>query len=223
MPDIVLLTADLAVLHQVEVALTALGPTLSLRHYVDAAAALTALLPAAVPRSDVAALLVDVILPDGDGALLVDALRAEGYNAPLILMHDTHNFALLRLAEAARHAPVAIIAKTSPLPMLIAALRRVLGGTALVDAPSATLAPGTPVVDEPAPPVKLRLDRLSIREREVLALFAQGNSGKVVARKLGTEVKTVFNQCRSIFEKTGVRPMRQLLLLLANIEKDSIT
>ncbi len=241
MSRIILFTADLAAMHQVKAAVGAcdVSDALMLTHFADAAEGLSILTGTTPEHDRIAALLVDVTLPDGDGALLVDALRDAGLVAPLIMLHDAHVYAAQRLGEAASRKPVAMVAKTSPLPMLVAALRRALSvgegvGVAAEVAAQAIEHDRPETVREPAikaaakpdsgmtpDEISWRIKRLSVREREVLALFCQGYSGKIVARKLGTELKTVFNQCTSIFEKTGVRPMRRLITLLSQAESGS--
>jgi DNA-binding NarL/FixJ family response regulator len=228
MSEIILFTADQSALHLVQAAVAALdGNDLSLVHYSDVSTGLTALLGENQAESHkVRAFMIDVTLPDGDGALVVDALRASGFDQQFVILHDTHAFAMQRLADAASRKPVAMVAKSSPQIMLVAALRRALGIRAIIVEPVASVMPTEikPVEagdDETirAAETAHKVKRLSVREREVLALFVQGYSGKDIARKLGTEIKTVFNQCSSIFEKTGVRPMRKLIALLALVEE----
>jgi DNA-binding NarL/FixJ family response regulator len=48
-----------------------------------------------------------------------------------------------------------------------------------------------------------RLDLLTTRENEVMALLAQGLANKVIARRLGVSEATVKNHVHSILEKTG--------------------
>jgi DNA-binding NarL/FixJ family response regulator len=50
---------------------------------------------------------------------------------------------------------------------------------------------------------KQRLNRLTTREHEVLAMLVDGKSLKQIAAKLGTSPNTVKNQRRTIFEKLG--------------------
>ncbi len=241
MSVIIVFTADQAALNQVKAALLACDSSggLALSHYKDATSGLDALLAESALNTQIAAFIIDVTLPDGDGALLVDALREAGHTAPLVMLHDTQAYATQRLGEAASRKPVAMVAKTSPLPMLVAAIRRALSAS---DTVAATAQPAIKAIDTKSPETAIqavqklttqadanvtpddiswRVKRLSVREREVLALFCQGYAGKIVARKLGTELKTVFNQCSSIFEKTGVRPMRRLITLLAQAESRS--
>ncbi len=241
MSVIILFTADQAALNQVKAALAACDSSggLVLSHYNDATSGLGDLLVETTPNTQVSAFIIDVTLPDGDGALVVDALREAGHTAPFVMLHDSQAYASQRLGEAASRKPVAMVAKTSPLPMLIAAIRRALAASsaaqmltqptiktadmesAQVATPAVQKTAGKPDTNPGPDDINWRIKRLSTREREVLALFCQGYAGKMVARKLGTELKTVFNQCSSIFEKTGVRPMRRLITLLAQAESRS--
>ncbi len=57
---------------------------------------------------------------------------------------------------------------------------------------------------------KLKLDKLTEREREVLAYLCRDIIPKVVAREMGISVKTVYNHIDHICEKAGVTNLIQL-------------
>ncbi len=63
------------------------------------------------------------------------------------------------------------------------------------------------------------LDDLTPREREILALMAEGRSNQAIAERLGLEVKTVEGHVRAIFSKLGLEPAaedhRRVLAVLA--------
>jgi DNA-binding NarL/FixJ family response regulator len=63
------------------------------------------------------------------------------------------------------------------------------------------------------------LDELTAREREILALMAEGRSNQAIADGLGVEVKTVEGHVRAIFWKLGLEPTvedhRRVLAVLA--------
>jgi DNA-binding NarL/FixJ family response regulator len=54
--------------------------------------------------------------------------------------------------------------------------------------------------------------QLSAREREVLALLAEGRPNKVIARRLGISEKTVKNHVTHVFEAIGVSDRTQAAL-----------
>ena len=54
-------------------------------------------------------------------------------------------------------------------------------------------------------------ERLSPREREVLALVAEGLTSREVAERLGTKEKTVKNQRASAMDKLGVHDVAGLV------------
>jgi serine/threonine-protein kinase len=63
------------------------------------------------------------------------------------------------------------------------------------------------------------LDELTPREREILALMAEGRSNQAIADRLVLEVKTVEGHVRAIFGKLGLEPAaedhRRVLAVLA--------
>ena len=62
----------------------------------------------------------------------------------------------------------------------------------------------------PAPPSDL--DKLTPREREILACLARGESNKLIARVLDLAESTVKNNLSSLFQKIGVRDRTQAAL-----------
>lgn len=63
------------------------------------------------------------------------------------------------------------------------------------------------------------LDELTSREREILALMAEGRSNAAIAERLTLEVRTVEGHVRAIFSKLGLEPTiedhRRVLAVLA--------
>jgi DNA-binding NarL/FixJ family response regulator len=67
------------------------------------------------------------------------------------------------------------------------------------------------------------LDELTSREREVLALMAEGRSNEAITRRLGVGAKTVETHVRNIFTKLQLEPRladhRRVLAVLAYLQK----
>ena len=58
------------------------------------------------------------------------------------------------------------------------------------------------------------LQRLTERERQIVAVLAEGASNKIIARKLDITERTVKAHLTSIFEKTGTHDRLELALLV---------
>jgi serine/threonine-protein kinase len=95
---------------------------------------------------------------------------------------------------------------------LAEAVRRVASGGSVIDPDVVSRLLGRPRGHSP-------LDELTPREREVLALMAEGRSNQAIAESSGVEVKTVEGHVRAIFWKLGLEPTlednRRVLAVLA--------
>lgn len=56
------------------------------------------------------------------------------------------------------------------------------------------------------------MKQLTDRERQIVALLAEGSRNKDIARQFGTREQTVKNQLTRIFAKTGTRSRLELAL-----------
>jgi two-component system nitrate/nitrite response regulator NarL len=63
------------------------------------------------------------------------------------------------------------------------------------------------------------LDRLTPRERDVVASVVQGCSNREIATRLGISVQTVKNHLTSAFMKLAVRSRLQLVLRLVEEQR----
>lgn len=138
--------------------------------------------------------LMDVRLPDGDGAAATaDVLRLAPDAKVVILSALTGIDVLARAVEA---GAVGFVSKTEPLDALISAIQRVHAGEALF--PAQTL---TEVASH------LRSERrrpgtdLTPRELEVLSLMAAGLSTDGISEQLVVSVHTVRNHVRHVLTK----------------------
>ena len=144
-------------------------------------------------------LLLDLYMPGLDG------------HGVLAVLHDTpHRPALVVLTSAAEdehlvramHAgATSYLLKTAPAEDVIAAVRDSAAGTATLS--PALLTRLTQALRRPPPPDPLR--RLSPRERDVLALIAQGQSNRQIARELKIGEQTVKTHVRSILTKLSLQ------------------
>lgn len=85
---------------------------------------------------------------------------------------------------------------------LFEAIRRIGAGGSAIDPEIVTLLLRQRRVRDP-------LDKLTPRERDVLALMAEGRTNQAIARRLGLETKTVEGNVGSIFAKLGLEPAEE--------------
>jgi DNA-binding NarL/FixJ family response regulator len=96
------------------------------------------------------------------------------------------------------------------------AVRRVAGGGSVIDPEVVSRLLGRARSHSP-------LDELTVREREILGLMAEGRSNQAIAGLLHVELKTVEGHVRSIFDKLGLEPAvedhRRVLAVLAYLRQ----
>jgi DNA-binding NarL/FixJ family response regulator len=152
-----------------------------------------------VARTEPDAVIVDIRMPPShtdEGLQAAAALRA-GWPALGILVLsqyvETHYAASL-LETAPGHIGYLLKDRVSHVGVLIDALERVVAGECVIDPTLVTALLRRP--REPGP-----IDRLSAREREVLALMAEGRSNQAIAERIFVSPKTVEANVRQILQK----------------------
>jgi DNA-binding NarL/FixJ family response regulator len=102
--------------------------------------------------------------------------------------------------------------------ILAAAIHRVARGETVVDPELVSLLLGRPAT-------KSRLDELTAREREILALLAEGLTDRGVSERLWLTPKTVETHVRHILSKLGLAAdslhNRRVLAVLAYLREAS--
>lgn len=143
--------------------------------------------------------LLDLQLPDGSGVALIEELAS---SARVLVLTSFLDEAKVRQAML-RGASGYLLKHAGP-NALLDRLRAALRGEVPLD-PDAVRALAAPVVDP--------LAELTPREREVLALMAQGMSNKRVAARLAISEKTVKTHAGHVFAKLGVDDRLQAVLI----------
>lgn len=155
-------------------------------------------------RYDVA--LVETLLQDAPTAPLLSELLAERPNAPVIIFAGRDRVAL---GAAAGVGAPGLVLKSSAPTTLMQALRAVIGGRRFVDPLAAARMP------EPTRrPPRGGTAVLSPREREILAMLAEGFSGAEIATRLFLSSETVRTHVRNAVQKLGCRTRTQAVALL---------
>jgi two-component system nitrate/nitrite response regulator NarL len=179
-------------------------------------------------RGGMAALLADreevavatAISPLEATAAALGAAQAE---AALVDAQLAHGDALRQVARAL--PTVALVADEPEASLALAAgaraiLYREAGGDQVVSALLAA-ARGLLVLDSAlggwlrAPPSALDAEPLTAREREVLALLAEGLSNKAIARRLGVAERTAKFHVESILGKLGAETRSEAIVIAA--------
>lgn len=160
---------------------------------------------AQIERPDVA--LLDVSMPVLGG---IEAARQIGECSPhtrtvILTMHRDERTVL----EALRAGANAYLLKDADATELIEAIRVVYRGEAAL-AGSAAARVLEMLRRDPGNPV---LDTLSRRERDILALVAQGDDNRAIALKLSLSEKTIGNRLSEIFQKLGVSNRTQAAMV----------
>lgn len=147
-------------------------------------------------RPDVA--IVDIRMPRAHptgGIVAAEAIRARfpGMGVLLLSQYVEVSYALQLLERAPGAVGYLLKDRVADITELTDALRRVEAGETVID-------PGL-VAELTAVPGRRSMRRLTPREREVLALLAEGRTDRGIAQILYVTRKTVEAHVRSIFDK----------------------
>ena len=164
--------------------------------------------------------VVDIRMPPSDTAGLRAAVRIRdeygGQVGVLMLSQFLEpSYAFTLLADGAGGVGYLLKDRVADAAELLDAARRVAGGGSAVD---------PAVIDEVvrSRSTQERLAVLTPREREVLALIAEGRSNRSVADRMAIAVKTVEAQVATIFSKLGLEAdrddNRRVLAVLVYLE-----
>jgi DNA-binding NarL/FixJ family response regulator len=157
-------------------------------------------------RPDLA--ILDVRMPKQDGLSAAEAILAEPANTTRILMlttYDSDEYVYRALTAGVS----GFLLKSLPPEEMVSAIRVAARGDAVVD-PSVTrrLAARFATALAPAardPDVAPGIDRLTVREREVLLLVAAGNTNAEIGARLYVGDETVKTHVSRILAKLGLR------------------
>ncbi len=161
-------------------------------------------------RPDV--VLMDVRMPVLDGIAATRIVVEEQLAGQVLVLTTFDEDRIVYDALAAGAS--GFLLKTAPPAQLVDAIRTVAAGEALL-APTVTRRLIEEFVRRPPPGggVPVQLDRLTGREREVLALIARGLSNTEIASVLVVSGATVKTHVNRIFSKLGLRDRVQAVVL----------
>ena len=171
-------------------------------------------------RPDVA--IIDIRMPPDhtdEGLRAAEAIRAEHGTEVGILVLSQYvepSFALRLVADGAGGVGYLLKDRVADLDDFADAIRRIARGGSVIDPEVVARLVGSRRTRVP-------LDDLTVREREVLALIAEGRSNQAIGDRLFLAPKTIEAYIASIFSKLGLLPApddhRRVLAVLAHLRR----
>ncbi|MCZ2859086.1 response regulator [Blastococcus sp. VKM Ac-2987] len=156
-------------------------------------------------RPDVAVL--DMRLPDGDGASLCRELRARVRGLRCLVLTSYADRSARD--DAVRAGAAGFLLKQVRGPALVSAVRTVAGG-------------GTLLADGPPPAGRQGGDRLAAltdQERIVLRLIGEGLTNRQIGERMGLAEKTVKNYTSHLLAKLGLERRTQAAILATELRE----
>jgi two-component system, NarL family, response regulator DevR len=160
-------------------------------------------------RPDV--VVIDMRLPDGDGAELCGELRdrVPGLRCMVLTSYSDQE----ALEAAVRAGASGFVLKQVRGPALVSAVRTVAaGGTSFDD-----VAPAVPRDRGPASAGSDRLALLTDQERTVLRLIGEGLTNRQIGVRMGLAEKTVKNYTSHLLAKLGLERRTQAAILATEL------
>jgi DNA-binding NarL/FixJ family response regulator len=171
-------------------------------------------------RPDVA--VVDVRMPPthtDEGLRAARTIRSEHPNTAVLVLSQyvEEAYALELLSESTERTGYLLKDRVSDVDAFLDAVRRVAGGGSALDPEVVSLLLGRRRREDP-------LEPLTAREREVLALMAEGRSNAAIAEALVVTERAVEKHVTSIFSKLDLVPTvedhRRVLAVLAYLRSE---
>ncbi|MGH2916366.1 MAG: response regulator [Solirubrobacteraceae bacterium] len=154
---------------------------------------------AVIAQTDPDVVLLDVHLPEGGGAAVLDGLVAHE-RAPAVLALSVSD-AAQDVVPMIRAGALGYVTKTIDTAELVAAIERVAAGDAYFSPRLAAFVLQAFSGGASGPPDEPGLDALTAREREVLHHLARGYAYKQIGARLGISARTVESHAGAVLRK----------------------
>lgn len=153
--------------------------------------------------------ILDIRMPELDGLAATREIRASSPKTRVLIvsMHDSLDY----LEAAIEAGASGYVLKDASREDILATMRRVLDGEAFFNAD--LVARLLRRASSRSIPEKTHIDRLTVREREVLVKIAEGLTNKEIARRLAIAPGTVKIHIERIIAKLGVTDRTQAAVL----------
>ena len=189
-------------------------------HVVATADSAPGLLREVLTQADLDVVLVDIRMPPtytDEGIALARQLRQHHPRLGVLVLSQyvESHYATSLLEENPEHAGYLLKDRVSDVAVLVDALRRVVEGECVVDPTIVAQLMRPRTTTSP-------LDRLTERERQVLALMAEGLSNAAISQRLKVGDRTLEAHVRQIFVKLDLAPSvddhRRVLAVLLHLQ-----
>ena len=137
---------------------------------------------------------------------LIEA-HCTGTRIVYLTMHEDREY----VRQALRSGASGYLLKDTPAPLLLRALREVHRGERSLSPQIQTQLEADTILRKQAGRVPLRRSNLTVREREVMKLLAEGNTVRKAAAVLGVSVKTVEAHKFNLMRKLDIHNKAQLV------------
>lgn len=150
-------------------------------------------------------ILIDVRMPEMDGIALLEALIERGVRWPVIMM--TGHAEVPLAVKAMKLGAIDFLEKPFPYEELSALMARAFDA---VDAQARQWGGGD---------ARERIERLTARERQILAAVARGLSNKEIATELDLSHRTVEMHRGRMMRRLGARRISEVIALASALER----
>jgi DNA-binding NarL/FixJ family response regulator len=155
--------------------------------------------------------VVDIDLPDGSGIDLIQRVIRPGALAQVLVL--TASATQLDVARAVEVGAAGVLHKTTPLPQIVDAVRRLFAGKPVMEpAEMVALLRLSNEHRQSQQKSAAALARLTRREREVLSLLGEGLGDKEIAQRLHVGKETVHTHMVNVLRKLDVETRLQALI-----------
>ena len=155
--------------------------------------------------------LLDVLLPDGNGIEAIPSIIAAGPGVRVLVLTGHTDVELL--SSAASHGASGFLPKESPIGAVINAIRAAVSGHMLVAGPTlATILGRLADTSRRSAPAASGVV-LTRRETEVLRIMGQGRDTQAIAHALGISLNTCRGYQKSLLAKLGAHSQLEAVVI----------
>jgi len=155
-------------------------------------------------------LLLDLKMPGIDGLAVLQRIQSHKLKTRIIVLTASEDEG--EYVRAMKYGTSGIVLKQTATDLLLKSIRKVYEGEIWLDAKTTAAVMRQFASPAGANPRERDKPRLSNREREIVALVAQGLKNREIAERMFISEQTVKNHLHNIFDKLGVSDRLELAL-----------